>query len=107
MNEPLHLVPPPDPEQMAQSLLTRAEAILNFLNTKSGRRFPARTPKGQPTSALLLIVDRLRDGWPDADFRSVIAMKIRNIRTDKDRFYCRPETLFRKSNFEAALGELE
>ena|SRR3990167_5128521 len=102
----LHLVPPPDPEQMAESLLTRAEAILQFLNLKSGRRFPARTPRGNPTSALLLIVDRLKDGWPDADFRSVIAMKVRNVRTDKDAFYLRPETLFRKSNFEASIGEL-
>ena len=103
----LHLVPPPDPESAAQSMLARAESILNFLNTKAGRRFPARTPKGQPTSALLLIVDRLRDGWADADFRSVIAMKCRMARTDKDRFYLRPETLFRKSNFEQYLGELE
>ena len=103
----LHLVPPPDPEQQAESMLKRAEAILNFLNLKAQRRFPARTPKGQPTSALLLIVDRLRDGWPDADFRSVIAMKARNVRTDKDAFYLRPETLFRKSNFEMSIGELE
>ena len=102
----LDLVPAPDPEQQAQSLLARAEAILSFLNLKAQRRFPARTPKGQPTSALLLIVDRLKDGWPDADFRSVIAMKVRNARTDKDTFYLRPETLFRKSNFEQSLGEL-
>ena len=102
----LALVPPPDPEQAAQSMLARAEAILKFLNEKSGRRFPARTPKGQPTSALLLVVDRLKDGWPDADFRSVIAMKVRNVRTDKDAFYLRPETLFRKSNFEMSIGEL-
>lgn len=102
----LKLVPPQDREQAAESLLTRAENILQFLNSKAGRRFPARTPKGQPTSALLLIVDRLKDGWPDADFRSVIAMKVRNARTDKDVFYLRPETLFRKSNFEQSLGEL-
>ena len=107
MNNPLSLVPPSDPEQKAESLLTRAEAILTFLNQKAGRRFPARTPRGQPTSALLLIVDRLKDGWLDADFRSVIALKWRNCRTDKDKYYMRPETLFRKSNFESALGELE
>ena len=47
-----------------------------------------------------------KDGWPDADFRSVIAMKVRNARTDKDVFYLRPETLFRKSNFEQSIGEL-
>ncbi len=103
----LKLVPPPDREQAAESMLVRAEAVLNFLNQKSGRRFPARTPKGNPTSALLLIVDRLRDGWTVDDMRSVIALKWRQVRTDKDKYFFKPDTLFRKSTFESAIGELE
>jgi len=88
-------------------MLSQAENVLAFLNLKTGRRFPAKTPKGQPTSATLLIFDRIRDGWNVEDMRSVIAMKWRSCRTDKDKFYMRPDTIFRKSNFEQAIGELE
>ncbi len=103
----LDLVPPPDPEQAAESMMRQAETVLAFMNSKSGRRFPAKTPKGQPTSATLLIFDRLRDGWSVDDMRSVIALKWRQVRTDKDKFYFKPDTIFRKANFESSIGELE
>ena len=105
--EPLKLVPPQDREQAAETMMAQAEAVLAFLNTKTGRKFPARTPRGQATAATLTIFDRLRDGYTVEDMRSVVAMKVRNVRTDADRFYLRPITLFRKSNFEQSIGELE
>ena len=111
MVEPLKLVAPDDEggarEQIATTMMVQAEAVLAFLNTKTGRKFPARTPKGAPTSSTLLIFDRLRDGYSVDDIRSVIAMKWRRCRTDTDVFFMRPMTLFRKSNFEQSIGELE
>ena len=107
MAEPLTLVPPSDRERVAESMMAAAESVLNFLNAKSGRKFPARTPRGQPTSAALLIFDRIRDGWSVEDMRSVVALKWRQVRTDKDKHYFRPETIFRKANFESGVGELE
>lgn len=106
MVDALKLVPT-DREAAAESMMGQAEAVIAFLNLKTGRHFPARTPHGQPTAAALLIFDRLRDGWTADDMRSVIALKWRNCRTDKDKFYMRPDTLFRKGNFESAIGELE
>lgn len=104
---PLSLVPPSNPEQKAESMMQQAETVLAFLNEKMRRRYAAKTPHGQPTAAALLIYDRIRDGYTVSDMRSVIAMKARRCVTDRDVYFMKPDTLFRKGNFEISMGELD
>lgn len=102
----LKLVPPGDREAQAEAMIEQAKVVLAFLNSKVGRRYPATTPRGQPTAATLLIYDRIRDGYSIDDMRSVIAMLLRRAKTDQDLFYLRPSTVFRKGYFEERMGEL-
>lgn len=106
MVDPLKLVPL-DREAAAESMMGQAEAVLNFLNAKMGRCYAAKTPRGQLTAAAILIYDRIRDGYSVEDMKSVIAMKARRCVTDRDAYFMNPNTIFRKGNFEAAVGELK
>ena len=77
-----------------------AEAILTFLNEKSGKHF-------RPVKANLdIIAERLKSGASADDCRSMIAMMIRKWKGTDQFQYIRPETLFRASKFEGYIGEL-
>lgn len=82
--------------------LTRdAEAVLTFLNEKTGRNY-------QPCeSNLKLITARLRDGESADDIRAVIASRCRKWRGDpKMDEFLRPKTLFSATNYAQYRGEL-
>jgi len=90
------------------SLIEQAEAVLAFLNQKTGRKYAARTPNGAATANADLIYQRLKDGYSVEDLRSVIALKCRQWgQSDKMRPFLRPQTLFARSKFETYIGELE
>lgn len=85
---------PPDPK-------TEARAILEFLNTKTGRAY-------QPVDANLdFVVARLKEGATPAQCRQVIAKKAREwLGDEKMAEYLRPATLFNKTKFAQYVGEL-
>ena len=89
------------------SLIARAENLIAFLNEKTGRRFPARNPRGTPTANADVVMARLREGYTDQDCRSIVMLKVRQWAHDEKMVkFLTPETLFRRSNFERYLGEL-
>ena len=90
-----------------KSLIEQAEMLITFLNDKTGRKFPARNPKGAPTANADVVMARLREGYSDQDCRSIVMLKVRQWAHDEKMCkYLTPETLFRRSNFERYLGEL-
>lgn len=78
-----------------------AEAILDFLNTKTGSRY-------KPVVANLeMIAARLKEGATADECRQVIAKKCRDWGGDeKMAEYLRPKTLFNRTNFANYQGEL-
>ena len=95
------------PKDSHPSLIEQASRIINFLNDRTGKKFPARNPRGAPTSNAEFVIARLREGYTVQDCKSVIAAKVREwLNEDKMRRYLTPETLFRRSNFERYLGEI-
>ncbi len=92
--------PDPHPPEK-QKLKTEARDILQFLNAKAGRAFPALDAN------LDLIVARLKEGATAAQCRQVIAKKTREWGGDeKMAEYIRPKTLFSRTNFAQYVGEL-
>jgi uncharacterized phage protein (TIGR02220 family) len=88
------------------SYVSQAIEVLDFLNAKTKRVYRALDGRGQPTTNLRIIIDRLKSGVTVQDCKTVIARKHRDWATDdKMRQYLRPSTLFRASNFEQYLGE--
>ncbi len=84
-----------------------AEAIVGFLNERTGKNFQARNPKGDPTSTLKLIHHLLKKQYTPVQIRQVIANRWLKWGNDpKMSEYLRPSTLFRPSKFENYLGEL-
>ena len=80
---------------------TDATEVLEFLNEKTGRRFPP------VESNLKLIMARFREGHTVADCRAVIARKWREWSGDiKMHTYARPKTLFNATNFNNYVGEV-
>lgn len=80
--------------------------VLEFLNTKTGKKFRGIDGNNKPTSNLRLIIDRLKSGVNMQDCKTLIARKHRDWSgDDKMKTYLRPSTLFRASNFENYLGE--
>lgn len=79
---------------------TQAKEILNFLNTKTGRRY-------EPVEAnLKLIIARLKEYGPDK-LRQMIALKSRKWINDDDMSqYLRPATLFNATKCAQYIGEL-
>jgi len=89
-----------------KTFINRAEEIIEFLNSKCGRKYPVRNPKGSPTANSEVVMHRLKEGYTDEDCRAVIARKYREWGHDeKMSKYLTPETLFRRSNFERYIGE--
>lgn len=81
------------------------QAIMDFLNAKTGKAFQVKAPNGALTAGAQLIKDRLKDGYELIDLKSVIISRNRDWHDDdKMRQYLTPQTLFRKSNFEKYLG---
>ena len=88
------------------SLISQAEEVLVFLNTKFGRNWSARTPNGKPTANGLLVISRLKDGYTQQELRTVAIRKWRDWHDDDHMAkYLRPETLFGKQKFATYLGE--
>ena len=91
----------------ARHFWQEAEAVLSFLNEKTGCRYRARQGENEPTSSLKLIECRLRSGATVEQCRQVIAMKVRQWGKDpKMRQFLRPSTLFGPENFEDYYGQL-
>lgn len=87
--------------------IEQAMEVIEFLNSKTGRKFPARNPKGNPTANSEVVMHRIKEGYTVQDCKQVIAAKCRHwLHDEKMSRYLTPETLFRRSNFERYLGEL-
>jgi len=83
------------------SLRNQAQAVLAFLNEKTGRAYR------ETDVNLKLIEARLRSGATVQDCKSVIARKWREWGTDpKMTSYVRPATLFNALKFEQYRGEM-
>jgi uncharacterized phage protein (TIGR02220 family) len=79
-----------------------AQAILGFLNEKTGRNYKA------VDSNIKLILARLKEGESPDDLRAVVAMRCRKWRGDpKMDEYLRPKTLFNATNYAQYRGELK
>lgn len=93
----------PPPKRKGNVALTHdAEAILGFLNEKTGRHYKPCD------SNIKLIAARLRDGETADDMRAVVAMRCRKWRGDpKMDEYLRPKTLFNATNYAQYRGELK
>lgn len=90
------------PSGYTAELGREARSILQLLNEKAGKRFPASTTN------VGIIIARLREGFTGNEVRQVVAMKVRAWNGDeKMRAYLRPETLFGRSKFSNYVGELE
>lgn len=86
-------------------LTAQAIEVLDFLNTKTGKKFRALDGHGKPTAALRAVIDRLKTGVSVQDCKTMIARKHREWSGNDMAIYLRPSTLFRASNFENYLGE--
>lgn len=85
-----------------------AETVLFILNHRTGKRYPVRTPKGGLTSNAKKIVDLCRQGYDLVDLCGVVRTKCGQWgNDDKMSQYLTPATLFRRSNFEKYLGEVQ
>lgn len=95
-------------ELRPRTKIDEAAEVIEFLNAKVGRKYPARNPRGEPTANAQVVMMRLREGYTVSDCRAVVASKFRQWGHDeKMARYLTPETLFRRSNFERYLGELD
>ena len=94
-------------EEKPATAIDQASEVLTFLNSKTGRKFPARNPKGAPTANAEVVMARFREGYTVEDCKAVIAAKYRQWNHDeKMAKFLTPDTLFRRSNFERYMGEL-
>jgi uncharacterized phage protein (TIGR02220 family) len=93
-----------------QVLLCDVEAVIAFLNEKTGRHYRFReglNDTGSLSVNAKMVMARLQSGASVMQCRQVIAMKAREWRTDeKMAKFLRPATLFGKEKFEQYLGEL-
>jgi len=77
-----------------------AEAVIAFLNEKTGKAF-------RPVKANLdFVASRLQEGATVSDCRKVIAIKCRQWLGTENAMYLRPETLFNATKFAQYVGEL-
>ncbi|MGN6347073.1 MAG: conserved phage C-terminal domain-containing protein [Candidatus Nitrosocosmicus sp.] len=91
-----------DPPPKNSELRSQAKEVLEFLNSKTGKRFRLDSDVN-----LKLIMARLRSGVTTIQCCKVIAKKTRDWNGDaKMREYLRPATLFGATKFEQYLGEL-
>lgn len=84
-----------------------ATEVINFLNKRTGKKYLARNPRGNPTANSEFVMHRLKEGYTAQDCKSVIALKCREwLHDEKMSKFLTPETLFRRSNFERYIGEI-
>jgi uncharacterized phage protein (TIGR02220 family) len=89
------------------TLIDQATTVLQFLNGKTGKKFLARNPRGNPTANADVIIHRLKEGYTVQDCKSVIALKCREwLHDERMSKFLTPETLFRRSNYEKYVGEI-
>ena len=82
------------------SLSTQIDQIIQYLNTKTGKRFNLKTAANRK-----LIQARLNEGFTVQDCYQVIDNQVSLWQHDpKMQTYLRPQTLFRASNFESYLN---
>jgi uncharacterized phage protein (TIGR02220 family) len=87
--------------------IDQAAVVIAFLNSKTGKKFAARNPRGAATSNAEIVMHRFKEGYTVQDCKSVIAHKCREWAHDeKMSKFLTPETLFRRSNFERYVGEI-
>ena len=80
--------------------------VIDFLNTKTGKSFEAKSPNGDLTANGKLILNLLKKGYTTDDIRMVTARKYREWSQKADMIeFLRPKTLFAPSNFENYIGE--
>lgn len=90
-----------------KTYIDQAADVIAFLNSKTGRRYPAKNPRGAPTANADVVMHRLKEGYSMDDCKSVIAKKCREwLHDERMSKYLTPETIFRRSNFERYVGEL-
>ena len=78
-----------------------AKTVLAFLNEKAGKNYR------EVDANIKFIVDRLKEGYEEKDFRQVIAMQVRKWKNDPEMCdFLRPATLFNKTKFAQYTGEL-
>lgn len=95
-------------KEQGKSYIEMASEILDFLNARVGRKYPARNPRGVPTVNAEVVIARLKEGYSLPDLKAVVVSKHRQWGgDDKMAKYLTPQTLFRRSNFERYLGELD
>ena len=88
-------------------LIKDADSVLVYLNNAVGSDFHLRNPNGQITSNAKLVIDRLSEGYSPLQLREVVFFQAEKWGNDeKMREYLRPDTLFRKINFEKYLGAI-
>jgi uncharacterized phage protein (TIGR02220 family) len=84
-----------------------AEGILDFLNRKTGRRFPARHPNKDPTKSLRMVYALLKRGYSEQQVRQVVGNRLVRWEADaKMKEFLRPKTIFCPENFEQYLGQV-
>lgn len=89
------------------ALRTVALRVLEFLNEKSGKNLPAKTPKGEWTANIGFIVARLKEGFTEQQCRSVIVRRCRECLGDpKKEGWLGPDTIFNKTKFPKYIGDL-
>ena len=88
-------------ETMMSIYKDQAIKVIKILNEVSGKNFRLVDTNFKPVIALL------KDGFTVDDIANVIRRKARSSFKDGEwRMYLRPETLFRKSKFEAYYAEI-
>jgi uncharacterized phage protein (TIGR02220 family) len=89
------------------SAMEQAVIVIDFLNAKTGRHYPTKNPRGNPTANAEIVMHRLKEGYTIEDCKSVVAKKCREWAHDeKMSRYLTPDILFKRSKFEKYIGEL-
>lgn len=93
----------PDPV----TILSQAEEVLTFMNTKTGKHFRVKHPNGTETENVKLLRVLFGKGYTVTNIIQVIANRRQKWDGDpKMQEFLRPSTLFRASNFTNYFGEL-
>ncbi len=92
-------------EPKEDKLIRMAERCLELLNEKSGQKFNAKNPKGIPTAAASIIIDRLNEGYTEQQIKQVFARMCREWSGTELQRNLAPTTLCRRSNFEKYLAK--
>lgn len=89
----------PNPLNQTQLNHSKADAIIDYLNVKAGKRFRhTKTNRDK-------VISRLHDGFTKEDCEQVIDTMVSHWKGDENMDgYLRPETLFRPAKFDSYLN---